>query len=86
MYKRLVFHSATVEVEEHYVAVYCSKDNELIVKAKRPGNLLRNSIVTPSLEAVILNAIPLYRMEQEFKRAGVNLGRHVMANRTILSA
>lgn len=31
-----------------------------------------------------MNAIPLYRMEQEFKRNGVNIGRQVMANWTIL--
>ena len=89
VYKRLAFHPATFEVEEHHVAVYCGTDNETIVKAKRPASLLRNSIVTPSLEAAILNskyvnAIPLYRMEQEFKRNGVNLGRQIMANWTIL--
>ena len=91
VYKRLAFHPATFEVEEHHIAVYCSKDNETIIKAPRPVSLLRNSIVTPSLEAAILNgkyvnAIPLYRMEQEFKRTGVNLGRQVMANWTILCA
>ena len=68
VYKRLGFHPATFEVEEHHIAVYCGKDNQTIVKAKRPTSLLRNSIVTPSLEAAILNgkyvnAIPLYRME-----------------------
>lgn len=91
VYKRLAFNPATFEVEEHHVAVYCGKDNQTIIKAKRPTSLLRNSIVTPSLEAAILNgkyvnAIPLYRMEQEFKRNGVNVGRHVMANWTILSS
>ena len=91
VYKCLAFHPATFEVEEHHIAVYCGKDNQTIAKAKRPTILLRNSIVTPSLEAAILNgkyvnAIPLYRMEQEFKRTGVNLGLHVMANWTILSA
>lgn len=89
VYKRLAFHPAVFEVEEHHVAVYCGRDNQTIVKAPRPVGLLRNSIVTPSLEAAILNgkyvnAIPLYRMEQEFKRNGVNLGRQIMANWTIL--
>lgn len=88
VYKRLAFHPATFEVEEHHVAVYAGTDGETILKAPRPTSLLRNSIVTPSLEAAILNgkyvnAIPLYRMEQEFKRKGVNLGRQVMANWTI---
>lgn len=91
VYKRLAFHPATFEVEEHHVAVYCGNDNETIVKAPRPMSLLRNSIATPSLEAAILNgkytnAIPFYRMEQEFKRNGVNLGRQLMASWTILCA
>lgn len=91
VYKRLAFQPATFEVEEHHVAVYCGNDGETIIKAPRPTSLLRNSIVTPSLEAAILNgkyvnAIPLYRMEQEFKRNGINLGRQVMANWTIRCA
>lgn len=90
IYKRLAFHPATFEVEEHHVAVYTGKTNgeETVVKATRPADLLRNSIVTPSLEAAILNgkyvnAIPLYRMEQEFKRNGINISRANMANWTI---
>lgn len=66
VYKRLDFHPATFKVLEHHVAVYAGRDNQTIVKADRPTDLLRNSIVTPSLEAAILNskyvnAIPLYR-------------------------
>lgn len=88
VYKRLAFHPATFEVEEHHVAVYCGTDNETIAKAPRPISLLRNSIVTPSLEAAILNgkyvnAVPLYRQEQEFKRNGINISRQVMASWTI---
>lgn len=57
----------------------------------RPKDLLRNSIVTPSLEAAILNgkyvnSIPLYRMEQEFQRNGVFISRQNMADWTILCA
>ncbi|MGL5637391.1 MAG: hypothetical protein ACRDD0_10955, partial [Bacteroidales bacterium] len=54
VYKRLAFQPATFEVEEHHVAVYCGNDGETIIKAPRPTSLLRNSIVTPSLEAAIL--------------------------------
>lgn len=73
------------------MAVYAGKDNQTIVKANRPTDLLRNSIVTPSLEAAILNskyvnAIPLYRLEQEFARNDVYLPRQNMANWTILCA
>ncbi len=63
-------------------------DDETIVKAQRPKDLLRGSVVTPSLEAAIINgkyisSLPLYRMEQEFKRNDVNLNRQNMANWTI---
>lgn len=88
IYKRLRYCPAVYEVEEHHVSVYAGMDNQTIVKADRPTELLRNSIVTPSLEAAIMNgkyvnALPLYRMEQEFKRNGINLSRQVMANWTI---
>lgn len=32
------------------------------------------------MNAKYFNAIPLYRLEQEFKRAEVNISRQVMAN------
>ena len=88
VYKRLAFHPATFEVEEHHVAVYCGADNQTIVRAKRDKDLLRNSIVTPSLQAAIyngkyVNALPLYRLEQEFKRHDMNISRQTMANWTI---
>lgn len=91
VYKRLQFHPATFEVEEHHVAVYAGNDNQTIVKANRPIDLLRNSIVTPTLAAGILNgkyinALPLYRLEQEFARNDVHISRQVMANWTIQCA
>ncbi len=52
MYKRLEFHPASFEVKEHHVAAYAGTDNEAIVKARRPKDLLRGSIVTPSLEVL----------------------------------
>lgn len=91
VYKRLEFHPASFEVMEHHVAVYAGMDNETIVKAGRPEDLLRDSIVTPSLEAAVINgkyvnSLPLYRMEQEFKRNDVNINRQNMANWTIQCA
>ncbi|WP_349948561.1 transposase [Lacrimispora sp. BS-2] len=91
VYKRLDFHPATFKVLEHHVAVYAGKNNETMVKAKRSYDLLRNSIVTPSLEAAIINskyvnAIPLYRLEQEFARNEIHLSRQNMANWTIQCA
>lgn len=91
VYKRLEFHPATFEVKEHHVAVYAGTDNGTIVKADRPKDLLKGSIVTPSLEAATINgkyvnSLPLYRMEQEFKRNDVNLNRQNMAHWTIRCA
>jgi transposase len=88
VYKRLAYHPARFEVEEHHVYVYAGRDNQTIVRGNRPVDLLRNSIATPSLTAAILNskyvnAIPLYRLEQEFSRNDLVLGRQVMANWTI---
>ncbi|WP_347462056.1 IS66 family transposase [Clostridium sp. DL-VIII] len=85
VYKRLAFHPAKFEVEEHHVAVYAGKDNETIIRGNRPADLLRCSIRTTSLGAAIMNskyvnAIPLYRLEQEFLRNDVVIRRQVMAN------
>lgn len=90
VYKRLAFHPVQFEVEEHHVAVYAG-NNDKIVHAERPVDLLRNSIVTPSLEAAIINskyvnAIPIYRLEQEFQRNDVFLSRQVMSSWTIKCA
>ena len=87
IYKRIVFEPAKISVEEHHVAVY-SGGNDNIVKAKRPKDLLRCSLVTPSLEAGILNGkyvngMPLYRLEQEFSRHGLSVvNRQNMSNWT----
>lgn len=91
VYKRLEFHPAAFQVMEHHVAVYAGKDNQTIVKADRSKDLLRNSVVTPSLAAAIMNAkyvnaIPLYRLEQEFDRNEIHLPRQNMANWTIRCA
>lgn len=91
VYRKLEFHPATFEVVEHHIAVYCGNKNQEIVKADHPTELLNNSIATPSLVAAILNAkyvnsIPLYRLEQEFKRNEVNIARQVMANWVIRSS
>lgn len=60
------------------------KDGHM-VKAKHPRGLLHGSTVSPTLAAAIINgkyvnAIPLYRLEQEFKRYGLAITRQNMAN------
>lgn len=85
IYKRVKVDPAVYTVEEHHVAIYAGKDNQTIVKADRPKSLLRNSIVTPSLAASIMNAkyvngMPLYRISQEFLRNDIHISKQVMAN------
>ena len=85
IYKRVRVQPAVYTVEEHHVAVYAGRDNQTIVKADRPKELLRNSILTPSLAASIMNAkyvngLPLYRISQEFLRNDIHISRQVMAN------
>ena len=85
VYKRVRVQPAVYTVEEHHVAVYAGRDNQTIVKADRPKDLLRNSILTPSLAASIMNAkyvngLPLYRISQEFLRNDIHISKQVMAN------
>ena len=83
--KRYNFVPAKVEVEEHHIGVYASKSDGHMVKADHPKNLLHGSLVSPSLAAAIINgkyvnAVPLYRLEQEFQRYGLSITRQNMAN------
>ena len=55
IYKRVRVQPAVYTVEEHHVAVYAGRDNQTIIKADRPKDLLRNSLLTPSLAASIMN-------------------------------
>ena len=79
VYKKLELHPATFEVKEHHIAVYKGKNGEM-AKAEHPKEMLNNSIATPSLVAAVINgkyvnAVPLYRQEQEYKRNDVNISR-----------
>jgi transposase len=83
--KRYRFIPAKVEVDEHHVGVYASKKDGRIIKAKHPKALLHGSLVSPTLAASIMNgkyvnAVPLYRLEQEFTRYGLVITRQNMAN------
>ena len=91
VYRRYSFTPAKAEAEEHHVKVYAGKKTEETVKAEHPECLLRGSLVSPSLEAAVMNAkhvnaVPLYRQEQEFERYGLHISRQNMANRTIQCA
>lgn len=91
IYQRYRFTPAKIEVEEHHVKVYAGKKTDEIVRAPHPESLLRGSLVSPSLEAAVMNAkyvnaVPLYRQEQEFERYGLHISRQNMANWTIQCA
>lgn len=92
VYQRLEFHPSSFEVKEYHVCVYVSADGRKFAKAKRPqADLFRNSIATPSLLAGILNykyvnALPIHRLAQDFKRSKVNLSPQVMCSWVIKSS
>ena len=83
--KQYLFVPAKVEVNEHHIGVYASKDDGHMVKAPHPKSLLHGSLVSASLGAAVMNgkyvnAVPLYRLEQEFTRYGLAINRQCMAN------
>ena len=91
IYRRYRFVPAQVAVEEHHVAVYAGKKSDRMVRAPHPAPLLKGSLVSPSLEAAVLNAkyvngMPLYRQEKDFERYGIMVSRQDMANWTIRCA
>ena len=87
-YIRVRCQPAVYTVEDHAVdvAVGTRGDHQdEFLRGDRPKDLLRNSVVTPSLLAAIMNAkyvnaVPLYRLENEFRYNGVNIPRQNMAN------
>ena len=83
--KRYRFIPAKVEIDEHHVGVYASKTDDRIIKVDHPKALLHGSLVSPTIAAAIMNgkyvnAVPLYRLEQEFSRYGLTITRQNMAN------
>lgn len=90
--QRLLYIPAGWKVEETHVAVYRSKsDKKLFLKGEVPPYLLRGSIVSPSLEAAIINwkyvnAMPYRRLEKNFEQQGVSISEQNMASWTIKCA
>ena len=79
------------ETEPEIETVIVHRKEDTIVRADRPDDLLRNSVVTPSLAAAVMNAkyanaMPLNRISEEFARNDVNLSRGTLANWTIRCA
>jgi transposase len=82
---------AQVKVVEHVCEVYscrtCEQENTSVpvIKAPTPAPVISGSLASPSLVAHIMtqkyvNALPLYRQEQDFLRNGIQLSRQTMAN------
>ena len=95
--KELTIIPAKVKVIEHVSYVYscrsCEKLNTEtpIITANAPKALLAKSMVSAELLAYIMsqkfvNAMPLYRQEQDFKRLGVHLSRQNLSNWVIRGA
>ena len=83
--RRYHFTPARIEIDEHHTGVYADKAEEYMIKADHPKALLHGSLVSPSIAAAIMNgkyvnAVPLYRLEQEFTRYGLSIPRKNMAN------
>ena len=87
-YKKLRHEPESWTVEIHTVEVYVGTGGDHqdeFCRGKRPADLLRGSIVTPSLLASILNvkyvnSSSLNRIAQEFERNGVNISKQTMSN------
>lgn len=86
-----------VTVVKHINYVYSCRncenngDSVSIVKAAAPEPVIKGSIASPSLVSYIMtqkyvNAMPLYRQEQDFKRLGIDVSRQNMANWVIRCA
>ena len=92
IYKRLAFIPQMFMVDEHHVHVYASKSNDgTIVKAKRPPDVFRNSIATPSLIAALITGkyadhLPLERQSKSFLDNGIKLETNTLANWVINSS
>ena len=90
--RELTYIPAQYKVVEHVQTVYscrhCKRMNDHVPMKKSavpPALLSGSGVVSPGLLAHILNnkymlALPLYRQEQEFQRAGVPISRQTMAN------
>lgn len=87
VHRDLEFIPAFFTVRELHIAVYSgmsTNGESTVIKADRPPKLLKNSIITPSLAAAVLNAkyinaLPLNRFSEELKLRGINISRQVLA-------
>lgn len=97
VHRELTVISAQVTVTERLRYVYacrnCDKNETStpIISAPMPKPVIKNSLASPSMVAHIMqrkyvDAVPLYRQEQQFKKYGLMLSRQTLANWMIKSA
>ncbi len=88
---QLRFEPAKWIAEKHIIKVYVGTDGlhqDEFLRGDHPGTLFRGSIVTPSLEAAIINAKyvnsnPLDRIARDFQTNGLHLSKQTMSNWTV---
>lgn len=85
IHKYFEFIPAQFICKEEVVWVYSCPECDHMVRTEHEPSLLKGSIATPSLVAGIMNAkyvnaVPLYRQSQEFKRYGLELSTTTMSN------
>lgn len=96
-YKSLVIIPAQYKVRVDICYTYACKacpdngNNVTVIEAPRPKQALSGSYASPEAVAYLMTqkyvmASPLYRMEQEFHRQGLELSRQTMANWLLDSA
>ena len=69
-----------IGVEEHHIGVYASKSDGHMVKARHLKGLLHGSLMSAAImNGKYVNAVPLYRLEQEFQRNNIFITRKTMA-------
>jgi transposase len=76
---------AVVKVIKHKQYKYACSCGKHIITAKKPKDMIPKSIATPELLSYICvskyaDSLPLYRINNMFKRIDVNISRQVMAN------
>ena len=77
---------------EYHIHVYCdNNDNSHIVRAEGPKKLFGKGLASASMVAGVANgkftnALPLYRIEQEFERNDVPITRQTMANWMVMAS
>ena len=94
--RQIKFIPARLEVENIYQTAYecrnCKKNGKkVMVKSPVPAPVIPHSYASPESIAHVMkekyvNGVPLYRQEQEWKRAGLELSRATMANWVIIAS